>query len=153
MGIEIERKFLIAGEGWRDAVIRSHTIRQNYLMRSPGMSVRVRTKDEKALLTVKAGMDALVRAEFEYEVPIADGEAMLALCAERAIEKVRHIVPASGGLAWEIDEFGGALAGLALAEIELPDANTPFDRPDWLGSEVTGDPTYLNSNLHLFPGS
>jgi adenylate cyclase len=153
MGIEIERKFLIAGEGWRSAVVRSGAISQNYLMRSPGMSVRVRTKGEKALLTVKAGMDALARAEFEYEVPFADGEAMLALCAERAIEKVRHIVPASGGLVWEIDEFGGALAGLVLAEIELPAADTVFDRPDWLGSEVTGDPAYLNSNLHLYPGT
>lgn len=148
MGIEIERKFLVAGDAWRDAVTRSGTIRQNYLMRSPAMTVRARTRGDKAWLTVKAGTDTLARAEFEYEVPLADAEAMLALCVGPEIGKVRHIVPASGGLVWEVDEFTGDLAGLILAEIELPAADTAFERPDWLGDEVTEDPAYLNANLH-----
>lgn len=151
MGIEIERKFLVAGEAWRDAVTRAGAIRQNYLLRSATLSVRVRINGDRAWITVKAGTDTLARAEFEYEVPVADAEAMLALCTGPEIAKVRHLVPASGGLVWEIDAFMGDLAGLVLAEIELPAADTAFERPVWLGEEVTGDPAYLNANLHLFP--
>ncbi|HTU09675.1 MAG TPA: CYTH domain-containing protein [Allosphingosinicella sp.] len=149
MGLEIERKFLVEGEAWRAEVTGAGAIRQNYLARGQGLSVRVRTKSERAWLTVKAGMDALARHEFEYEVPLADAEAMLALCPGPAIEKVRHLVPAANGLVWEVDAFEGKLAGLVLAEIELPSADTPFARPAWLGREVTDDPSYLNSNLHL----
>ena len=150
MGIEIERKFLVSGEAWREGVTQSGAIRQNYLMRSPGLSVRVRSKGDRAWLTVKAGTDALARAEFEYEVRVADAEAMLALCTGPEIAKIRHLVPASNGLVWEVDEFTGDLAGLILAEIELPAADAAFDRPAWLGEEKTGDPAYLNANLHLF---
>lgn len=152
MGIEIERKFLVAGEAWREAVVRADRIRQNYLMRGPAMSVRIRTSGAAAWLTVKAGTDALSRAEFEYPIPLADAEAMLVLCPGPGIAKTRHIVPASNGLAWEIDLFEEELTGLVLAEIELPDVDAAFDRPDWLGVEVTGDPAYLNANLHAYRG-
>ena len=149
MAVEIERKFLVASDGWRDAALDAGTpIRQGYL--APGgadaPSVRVRLIGGEARLTVKSP-GLLVRAEYEYPIPVADAEAMFAsgLCAP-LIEKRRTRV-AHGGLLWEVDVFAGHLAGLVLAEVELAAAGEALSLPGWVGREVTGDPRYQNSAL------
>lgn len=146
MATEIERKFLVASDGWRSFVTRQLDIRQAYLSVSETNTVRVRLRDREAFLTIKSAGAGPTRQEFELSIPFADATAMLALRTGRIIEKRRHIVPA-GLLRWEIDVFAGDLAGLIIAEIELPDETAGFERPGWLGAEVTGDPRYGNSWL------
>ncbi len=146
MAIEIERKFLVTGEGWRSAVTRHIDIRQAYLAVTDANTVRVRIYGDTAFLTVKSAGVGLSRQEFEFPIPVAKAEELLALRRGRIIEKRRHIVPA-GALKWEIDVFGGALAGLIVAEIELPDEAAAFARPAWLSAEVTGDQRYGNAQL------
>lgn len=151
MGIEIERKFLVAGDGWRGLVKRSEKLRQGYLARGGGVTVRVRTIDEhRGFITIKSGGSALSRAEFEYEVPVADARQLLGYCHGAQIEKVRHSLEPAGG-DWVVDEFGGRHTGLILAEVELDSPTAQFDRPGWLGDEVTGDPQYYNSILATLP--
>ncbi|MBL6455608.1 CYTH domain-containing protein [Belnapia sp. T6] len=150
MGTEIERKFLVAGEGWRSAAGPGLRLRQGYLHAGPPV-VRIRQAGDQAFLTVK-GPGLLTRAEFEYPIPPADAETMLALlCRQPIIEKTRHRIP-QDGLVWEVDEFAGHLAGLVLAEIELPKPDHPFRRPDWLGREVTEDARYQNVALSRAAG-
>jgi adenylate cyclase len=146
MGVEIERKFLVASEAWRDEVASHSDIRQGYLAVTGGNTVRVRIKDDAAFLTVKSAGPAIRRQEFEYPIPLNDAEALLALRCGRLIEKRRHVVP-HGALRFEVDVFSGDLAGLVIAEIELPDETTAFARPAWLGEEVTDDPRYANASL------
>jgi adenylate cyclase len=146
MGVEIERKFLVASEAWRDEVASHSDIRQGYLAVTGGNTVRVRIKDDAAFLTVKSAGPAIRRQEFEYPIPLNDAEALLALRCGRLIEKRRHVVP-HGALRFEVDVFSGDLAGLVIAEIELPDETTAFVRPAWLGEEVTDDPRYANASL------
>src|SRR3569833_1062479 len=146
MGVEIERKFLIATDGWRGEVTSHSRIRQAYLAVNDMSTVRVRIRDEAAFLTVKSAGPAIRRDEFEYPIPLEDAEALLVLRTGRLIEKRRHIVP-QGALHWEIDVFCGDLAGLVIAEIELPDERTGFARPARLGAEVTGDARYANASL------
>lgn len=146
MGVEIERKFLVASDGWRSEVASHSHIRQAYLAVNDMSTVRVRITDDAAFLTIKSAGPALRRDEFEYPIPLEDAEALLALRSGRLIEKRRHIVP-QGALRWEIDVFAGDLAGLVIAEIELPDEATAFARPAWLGAEVTGDARYANAGL------
>ncbi len=151
MGIEIERKFLVAGDGWRSLVASSSKLRQGYLVSGSGVTVRVRTVDDATgYLTIKAGGAALSRTEFEYEVPIADARQLLGLSRGAQIEKVRHSLDLAGG-EWVVDEFGGRHAGLILAEIELNSPTAAFDRPAWLGDEVTGNRQYYNSSLAALP--
>ncbi|MBK1658986.1 CYTH domain-containing protein [Paracraurococcus ruber] len=149
MGTEIERKFLVAGEGWRDAALGPGLrLRQGYLAHGGPAApvVRVRLAGDHGFLTIK-GPGLLARAEYEYAIPAADAEAMLAtLCAPPVIDKTRSRV-AHAGLVWEVDEFAGHLAGLVLAEVELPGAETPVTLPGWAGREVTDDPRYQNSHL------
>ncbi|TCZ63211.1 CYTH domain-containing protein [Roseicella aquatilis] len=150
MGTEIERKFLVAGDGWRrEAAGPGVPLRQGYLAGGGGPEapvVRVRLAGPRAFLTIK-GPGLTTRAEFEYPIPVADAEAMLAtLCAPPVLEKVRHRVE-HAGLVWEVDVFGGHLAGLVLAEVELDSADQAVALPDWVGREVSGDPRYVNSNL------
>jgi adenylate cyclase len=147
MGSEIERKFLVRGDGWRDGVTARHALEQGYLVSGGATSVRVRIYDgAQAKLTLKAGGVGRVRAEYEYDIPLDDARELLALCGSRTLTKVRHLVPA-GALTWEVDVFSGRHAGLVMAEIELEDAEQAFDRPDWLGEEVTEDERYYNSTL------
>lgn len=146
MGVEIERKFLVESEAWRDEVASHSDIRQGYLAVTGGNTVRVRIKDDAAFLTVKSAGPAIRRQEFEYPIPLNDAEALLALRCGRLIEKRRHVVP-HGALRFEVDVFSGDLAGLVIAEIELPDETTAFVRPAWLGEEVTDDPRYANASL------
>ncbi len=149
MGIEIERKFLVAGDGWRGHG-RSTRICQGYLNRDKARTVRVRIAGEQAFLTVKGLSAGAVRAEFEYAIPPADAQQLLALCDGPVIDKVRHAVEHEG-LVWEIDEFLGDNQGLLLAEVELRSEDQAFARPAWAGEEVTDDPRYYNSNLAEHP--
>ncbi|MCT2399053.1 CYTH domain-containing protein [Novosphingobium mangrovi (ex Huang et al. 2023)] len=152
MTIEIERKFLVDGDGWRDGVTGSRRIRQAYLSKGGAASVRIRLVDEReARLTVKAAGSvdgaALARAEFEYPVPFEHAQAMLDLRIGRIIEKTRYLVPAGNGRVWEVDVFDGDHEGLILAEIELDAADEHVVLPDWIGREVTDDPGYSNAVL------
>jgi CYTH domain-containing protein len=150
VGQEIERKFLVAGDGWR-AGAEGVLIRQGYLVTAPALSVRVRICGERGFLTVKGGEGTLVRQEFEYEIPVADAGAMLdGLCQKPLIEKTRHAVRHAGHT-WEIDVFSGENAGLVLAEVELAAVDERLELPPWVGREVTDDPRYLNANLAREP--
>lgn len=145
MAIEIERKFLVAGEAWRHgAAVRQ--IVQGYLFSSAMVSARIRLADGAATLTIKGERAGLARDEFEYAIPAADAEELLRLSPHPPIIKTRHEVLFAGKL-WEVDEFAGRLAGLVIAEIELDHADEPFEPPPWLGREVTHDRRYRNSAL------
>lgn len=159
MGTEIERKFLVRGDGWRAAAHEVLSMGQGYLndlasVRDGTMnaSVRVRVAGESAFLNIKSRELGHTRQEFEYPVPIEDARALLALCVGGRIEKRRHLVR-HGGHVWEVDEFLADNAGLVVAEIELARADEPFERPDWLGAEVTDDPRYYNLALAATPYS
>ncbi|WP_457442199.1 CYTH domain-containing protein [Roseateles sp. P5_E4] len=150
MGIEIERKFLVTGDGWRSPTERQTRFSQGYLSRDPARTVRVRIAGERAFLTIKGATQGATRAEFEYEIPLIDARQLLALCDGPLVEKIRHLCPHEG-MTWEVDEFLGANAGLVVAEIELAAEGQVFARPDWLGAEVTGDGRYVNANLAVNP--
>jgi adenylate cyclase len=147
---EIERKFLVTGEGWRQA--HPHRLSQAYLNRDRERTVRVRIADDKGFLTIKGKTQGISRAEFEYDIPLADAQQLLKLSDGPVVEKNRHIV-FHQGCKWEVDEFLGENAGLVLAEIELDSEDAVFERPSWLGEEVTQDPRYANSNLAATPYS
>ena len=150
MGIEIERKFLVTSDAWRAAATVQTRFSQGYLSRDPARTVRVRIAGDAAFLTIKGATRGATRAEFEYEVPLADAQALLALCDGPVIEKIRHLCPFDE-MTWEVDEFLGANAGLVVAEIELADEGQVFGRPGWLGAEVTADGRYVNANLAVNP--
>ena len=150
MGIEIERKFLVVGDAWRATPGTAYA--QGYLSRDPQRTVRVRIVEDAAWLTVKGASVGATRAEFEYPVPVADAHAMLALCDGPLVRKRRRVV-VHAGATWEIDEFEGDNAGLVVAEIELAAEDAAFERPPWLGAEVTHDARYFNSNLAAAPYS
>ncbi|MFG6466706.1 CYTH domain-containing protein [Roseateles sp. BYS87W] len=152
MGIEIERKFLVADSGWREAVTQSTRFSQGYLSRDPARTVRVRVAGDAAFLTIKGRTQGASRAEFEYAVPVADAQALLALCDGPVVEKLRHLC-LHAGMTWEVDEFLGANAGLVVAELELQSEDQAFERPAWVGQEVTGDGRYVNANLAVHPFS
>ncbi len=148
MAEEIERKFLVEGEGWRGEAKSSFRIRQAYLALNGKAEIRLRIIDGKqALLTIKSASAEIGRDEFEYEVPVVEAEALFALRSGKIIEKRRHIVPAQGHRCWEIDVFEGENKGLSIAEIELGDAGDTFEKPDWLGKEITGDKRFYNATL------
>lgn len=147
MPIEIERKFLVASDGWRAGVVRSCRLRQGYLSRGGRSTVRIRVVDgREAFITVKSANSGVSRMEFEYRVPVEDAEHLLALAQGSIIDKVRHDVPA-GDLVWQVDVFAGDNAGLVVAEVELPRVDTPVALPAWLGAEVTADRRFYNSSL------
>jgi adenylate cyclase len=150
MAQEIERKFLVNTAKWRgpnDGV----RYRQGYLSTVKERTVRVRTAGDKGFLTVKGVNVGAVRAEYEYEIPLADANQMLdRLCERPLIEKTRYRIPHQGKV-WEVDEFEGANQGLTTAEVELKNENEPVAIPDWVEREVTGDPRYYNANLVAHP--
>ena len=151
MPVEIERKFLVDGDAWRSGVRRRELFRQGYLAGSDACSVRVRVAGERAWLGLKGRVQGATRLEYEYEIPLLEGNEILdTLCAEGRLEKWRHWVPHSGH-EWEVDEFLGANAGLVVAELELDDEAETFARPSWLGAEVTHDVRYFNSRLASRP--
>ena len=151
MGQEIERKFLVSDDGWRAAATSSTPMRQGYLASDENRTVRVRVAGDRAFVTIKGRAVGLVRPEFEYEIPAADAERILdTLCKRPLIEKVRYTL-AAGPHTWEIDVFEGENAGLVVAEIELGSEEEAFEKPEWVGKEVTDDPRYFNSNLVARP--
>lgn len=157
MPIEIERKFLVTGDAWRTQASRVVEMAQGYLndlatldAGAMNVSVRVRIQGDGAFLNMKSREAGTTRQEFEYPIPVADARALLALSVGGRIEKRRHYVE-HGGHVWEVDEFLGDNAGLVVAELELDDAGEAFERPDWLGDEVTDDVRYYNLALASRP--
>jgi len=143
--IEIERKFLVTSDKYRTA--ESIRICQGYVCSADNRVVRVRTKGDKGYLTLKNATVGFARNEYEYEIPLADAEEMLeTMCRKPIIEKRRYLYRYEGHL-WEIDEFHGAHEGLVVAEIELEKIDEAFEKPEFIGEEVTGNPKYYNSNL------
>ena len=155
MGVEIERKFLVDdGGSWRASADHGTSVRQGYLSTGPGPgpAVRIRVRGDAAYLTIKGPTTGFTRAEYEYEIPVADATEMLDRWCERVIDKTRYLV-AVGRHTWEIDEFHGADDGLVVAEVELSSEDEPFDMPDWARAEVTDDARYYNTNLVAHPFS
>lgn len=149
MGKEIERKFLVSGTAWQDLVEADIRILQFYLAAAPGRTVRIRISDgASAELTLKFGATARERDEFEYTIPLAEAVEMLDFALGRVIEKTRHHVRHRGYL-YEVDVFGGPLAGLVVAELETPEDVPDEMLPEWLGREVTGEPKFYNASLAL----
>ncbi len=145
---EIERKFLVKRDGAFKTEASSRSVIAQGYMDVNGATVRVRLRDDKAFLTIKGPSrdGGLSRYEFEREIPLADAREMLKLCRGGIVEKVRYLVPC-GGHTFEVDEFTGTNEGLLFAEVELRSADEPFDKPSWLGPEVTGDRHFYNKNL------
>jgi adenylate cyclase len=147
MAQEIERKFLVSGD-FRSFVSKSIRIRQGYLSLDPERTIRIRVKGEKGYITVK-GMkneNGFSRFEWEKEIPLPEAHELLQLCTPAIIDKIRHLVPL-GNHTFEVDEFSGENAGLIVAEIELSSEEEVFQRPPWLGKEVTHEDRYYNAML------
>lgn len=150
MKIEIERKFLLNNDAWRDGAT-GILYRQGYLCTDPERTVRVRLGGGTAILAIKGAGDGIARTEFEYPIPSEEAVVLLdSLCLQPLVEKYRYLVPFAG-LTWEIDEFLGANAGLLLAEVELERIDQPVPLPPWIGLEVSGDPRYYNAWLARHP--
>ena len=152
MAVEIERKFLVVGDEYRRMAYSSDRIVQGYICRADGNSVRVRIRDGRGYLTIKGpSLDGgLSRYEWEREISLAEAEDMLLLCRDAKIDKRRYLVKC-GSHTYEVDEFYGDNEGLVVAEIELSDKDEPFERPSFLGREVTGEARYYNGHLTRFP--
>ena len=153
MAVEIERKFLVSSDSWRSSVTSATPIHQGYLGGNAS-TIRVRRTDTAAFLTIKGRASGISRTEFEYQIPLADADIMLAsMTKDSIVEKIRYTVPAENGLVWEVDEYLNDNAPLFTAEIELPTPYTTFRVPDWLGMEVSDDKRYTNRALSRAPYS
>lgn len=153
MSAEIERKFLVKNNNWRQHVSRKAKIAQGYLANTEFGSTRVRISGEYAYLNIKSMTLGISRAEFEYPIPVDDADYILNnLCLQPVIEKTRYYIEQDPHL-WEIDVFTGENAGLVVAEIELGDVDETFYKPDWIGREVSDDPRYYNVRLVEYPFS
>ncbi len=146
---EIERKYLVTGEGWRRTG-QGVKYAQGYLSRVAERIVRVRIAGEGAVITIKGITCGVSRAEYEYAIPLSDARDLLDLCERPIIEKTRTTIE-FGGRPWEVDEFHGENAGLIIAEVELANEHDEVQLPPWIGAEVSGDPRYYNSNLSQHP--
>lgn len=138
---------------YKSSTTKASRIIQGYLSSVPERTVRVRIKDKKGYLTIKGPVNesGASRYEWEKQIPPEEAKELLSLCEPGIIDKTRHIIPAGNNLFFEVDEFHGNNEGLVVAEIELPNENFSFDRPGWLGKEVTGDKRYYNSMLKRYP--
>lgn len=152
MSQEIERKFLVLDDSYKHEAYAKSTIRQGYICSERGRTVRIRIRDVRAYITIKGPSvnGGLSRSEFEYEIPLADGEELMKLCEPGFIEKTRWLVK-SGRHTFEVDEFFGENAGLVMAEVELNDEHEVYEKPHFIGKEVTGDRRYYNSQLRINP--
>ena len=152
MPVEIERKFLVLGDAWRDGISRSEPMVQAYLAGPPASrcSLRVRIAGHAAFLNIKSATVGVVRDEYEYAIPLDDARRMLETLAGDVVAKVRHHVDVDGHL-FEVDEFGGDNAGLVVAEIELAAVDAGIPQPGWLGREVSHLVRYYNLNLATHP--
>lgn len=154
--LEIERKFLVKDESFKQLATNHYTIQQGYICKDPDRTVRVRIKtladgSGKAYLTIKTKPNHLgfSRFEWEKEINIADAQQLIQICQPGVIEKTRWLIPSADSttLIWEVDEFHGRLHGLVLAELELESEEQTFIKPLFIGEEVTGDPRYYNANM------
>ena len=153
MALEIEKKFLVKGD-FKSEAVKAIRITQGYLSTVPERIVRVRVKGDKGFITIKGICNATGAARFEWEkeIPVEEAQQLLEICEPGVIDKTRYLVKNTDGKhTWEVDVFDGDNAGLTIAEVELTDENEPFDKPSWLGEEVTGDPKYYNSMLMKNP--
>jgi len=151
MPIEIERKFLLKNQDWREKVSYAYRIRQGYFGEVGKASIRIRIQDKKANINIKSATLSMTRQEYEYEIPLNEAEEMLnQLCKQPQVDKTRFIVEQPPHR-WEIDEFYGENEGLLVAEIELNDEAEVFEKPAWIGEEVTEDPRFYNVNLIKHP--
>ena len=146
---EIERKFLVKSDAFKAQATHQYEIQQGYLCKETGKTIRVRIRDTRAFLTIKSGKlrAGLAKFEFEHEIALDEAQELMQLCLPNPIIKTRYIIPINDERKWEVDVFHGHKEGLVLAEIELGDENEPFERPEWLGDEVTGLPQYYNANM------
>ena len=161
MNIETERKFLVLNDDYQAQAVKSYRIRQGYLAHDSGRTVRVRIRDDKGFLTIKGpSIIPGSRPEWEKEISLQEAEDLFALCKPGSVDKTRWIVPAdsfaslgmtSTPRCFEVDEFHGENDGLVMAEIELGSPDEPFERPSWLGEEVTDDERYYNGYLARKP--
>ena len=147
MTLEIERKFLVANDGWKNSVVRSIRIRDGLIANNKGNKARVRIANDVATIALKSRRSGLARTEFEYVIPYSDAEEMLRImCEGNVLDKARHFVSHAGNT-WQVDVYEGLLDGVVLAEIELTDADQKLTLPDWIGAEVTADPRYRKINM------
>src|SRR5262245_26425021 len=147
MTLEIERKFLVANDHWKNSIVRSVRIRDGLIASDKGNKARVRIANGVATIALKSRRRGSVRTEFEYAIPISDAEEMLRMmCEGNVLDKVRHLVSHAGDT-WQVDVYEGVLDGIVLAEIELTDADQKLTLPDWIGTEVTVDPSYTKVNM------
>jgi len=151
MGIEIERKFLVNVDKWREIEKpKAEFYRQAYLLIDPKKTIRVRETETSAYITIKSLSIGISRTEFEYEIPKEDAAELIDKFSISIVTKKRFRIDFRNKI-WEIDEFSGENSGLLLAEIELKDENEPFEIPNWIGQEVSGEEKYYNSNLSVNP--
>ena len=151
MNTEIERKFLLNGS-FKEHAVKQVRITQGYLSSVPERTVRIRIQEDKSYITIKGSgnLNGTSRLEWEKEIALEDAEELLKICEPGIIDKVRYIIPVDGHI-FEVDEFHGDNEGLVIAEIELGDEDEAFEKPAWLGAEVTGDPKYYNAMLTRHP--
>jgi len=151
MGIEIERKFLVDHEKWRQVIKPpGNHYRQGYLLNDEQRTIRVRVTDEQGYITLKGATAGITRKEYEYKIPVEDGIELLDGFAVSQVEKIRYRIDFAGKL-WEVDEFWGDNDGLIMAEIELRNESEKFELPAWVTQEVSDDKRYYNSYLSLHP--
>jgi len=151
MGVEIERKFLVDHDKWN--VLdkpRGMIIRQGYMLKDDDKTIRIRIKDEQSYITIKGKTEGISRSEYEYAIPLKEGNELLIAFCDAVIDKIRYNINFSGKL-WEVDVFEGDNHGLIVAEIELNSEEEAFERPDWVAQDVTDDARYFNSNLSVNP--
>ena len=146
MAFEIEHKYLVINDSYRQMATGKLDIRQGYLNRNPDRTVRIRTIGNKGFLTVKGRNKGEIRLEFEYEIPYEEADEILNMAEPGIVEKTRYIVPFQG-LVWEVDEFHGSLRGVVVAEVELPETEMVYEKPPFVGEDITGNAAYYNSNL------
>ena len=152
MAIETERKFLVLSDAYKDQAESSSRIAQGYIGTVPGRTVRIRIRGDRGFITIKGNStaDGLSRYEWEKEIPVDEAQELMDLCEPGIIDKRRYLVPFKGHC-FEVDEFYGENEGLTLAEVELGSSDEFFEKPDWLGAEVTGDPRYYNKYMSRHP--
>jgi CYTH domain-containing protein len=151
-GLEIERKFLVRNSDYKRQAFSSSRIQQGYICSGHGRTVRVRVRDDRGYLTIKGPSDkeGVVRYEFEKEITLEEARELMKLCEPGRVDKTRYLVK-SGSHTFEVDEFYGENEGLVMAEVELQSEDEPFEKPDFIGQEVTGDRRYYNGHLRTYP--
>ena len=153
MALEIERKFLVKDDSYKTLAFNHTHIAQGYIASAAGRTVRIRIRDDRGYLTIKGPSreGGLARYEFETEIALSDARDLMLICEPGVVEKTRWLVRAGDGHVVEVDEFHGNNDGLVMAEVELQNADEPFEKPDFIGQEVTGDQRYYNSFLRRYP--